>query len=103
MIVSDDDLQFKMVQSPIAISMRDSRVRDDVSRLEFHGHWEKDGIAFIENTGTSAKVKFVQRSSQPYINGGCLRPNERYIFEELHFHWAENDDAGCEHKINGQT
>lgn len=72
--------------------------------MEFHGHWENVGKAFIENTGTSAKVTFQGRNEQPYISGGALQPNERYIFEELHFHWAEkDDDGGSEHNINGQT
>lgn len=61
------------------------------------------GEAIIENTGISAKITFQGRCEQPYITGGVLQPNERYIFEELHFHWSESDEAGCEHKINGQT
>lgn len=101
--IPDDDLHVKTVQSPIAISIRESKVRDDVKQLEFHGHFENDGKAFVENTGTSARVKFLQRNKQPYISGGVLRPNERYIFEELHFHWTDTNDAGCEHEINGQT
>lgn len=97
------DGQFDAVQSPIAISSRDSKIHDNVKPLEFHGHWDKDGEAFVENTGTSAKVSFQGRTIQPFITGGPLRPNERFIFEELHFHWSESDDAGCEHKINDQT
>lgn len=96
-------MHVKTVQSPIAISIRESQVRDDVKQLEFHGHSENDGKAFVENTGTSARVKLLQRNKQPYISGGVLRPNERYIFEELHFHWTDTNDAGCEHEINGQT
>lgn len=93
----------KPVQSPIAISSRYSKIADNVKSLEFHGHWECDGQAFIENTGTSAKVTFNGRKQQPFICGGPLQPNVRYVFEELHFHWAEKDDSGCEHQINGQS
>lgn len=97
------DLQPEAVQSPIAISSCASKIHDNLQPLKFHGHWHKDGKAFIENTGISAKVTFQNRNEQPFVNGGALQPNERYIFEEIHFHWSERDDAGCEHKINGQT
>lgn len=96
------DFRVKPVQSPIALSTPTSRIKDNVKPLEFHGYWENDGQAFIENTGTSAKVTLNGRKQQPYICGGALRSNERYIFHELHFHWTDKDDSGCEHKINGQ-
>lgn len=90
------------VQSPIALSSLNSKVKDNIKPLEFHGYWENDGQAYIENTGTSAKITIENRNKPPFICGGTLKSNERYIFHELHFHWSEKDDSGCEHKINGQ-
>lgn len=98
--MNSDDFGMRPVQSPIAISSRDTKIADNVHPLEFHGHWNCDG-AFIENTGISAKVTLNSRKQQPFICGGHLPPNSRYIFEELHFHWTERDDSGCEHRING--
>lgn len=92
----------KPVQSPIALSSLNSKVIDNIRPLEFHGYFENDGQAYIENTGISAKITFEGRNKQPYICGGTLKSNERYFFNELHFHWSEKDDSGCEHKINGQ-
>lgn len=92
-----------MVQSPIAISLRDSTIEDKIKSLKFVGHWERDGKAFIENTGISAQITFQGRKVQPYVSDGPLKSNERYIFEQMHFHWAENDSAGSEHIINGQV
>lgn len=92
-----------MVQSPIAISSRSSTYEDDVAPLEFHGHWKKDGNATLYNTGTTAKVIFQYRSENPYITGGPLRAGERYIFEQMHFHWAKKDKYGSEHTVNGET
>lgn len=92
-----------MVQSPIAISLRASRIKDKVKPLEYHGYWERDGESIIENTGTSAKVSFHGRRKQPYVCGGPLKENEHYIFEQMHFHWTELNDSGSEHVVNGQT
>lgn len=88
------------VQSPIAISTRSSDYLDDIEPLEYHGHWEAVGVAAVENTGTSAMIKFARRAHQPYIVGGPLH-GERYIFEQLHFHWADTDESGCEHTLEG--
>lgn len=87
------------VQSPIAISTREANYKDDVEPLEYHGHWEAVGTARIENTGTSAMITFARRPQHPYILGGPLK--ERYIFEQLHFHWADTDESGCEHTLEG--
>ncbi len=87
------------VQSPIAISTREANYKDDVEPLEYHGHWEAVGTARIENTGTSAMISFAGRQQHPYIIGGPLK--ERYIFEQLHFHWADSDESGCEHTLEG--
>uniref|UniRef100_T1GZ69 Alpha-carbonic anhydrase domain-containing protein n=1 Tax=Megaselia scalaris TaxID=36166 RepID=T1GZ69_MEGSC len=88
------------VQSPIEISNRAIEHRDDVDPLEYHGHWEPVGIARATNTGTSAMVTFSKRNQQPFITGGPLGHN-RYIFEQIHFHWSETDESGCEHTLEG--
>lgn len=88
------------VQSPIAISTRASDYLDDIEPLEYHGHWEAVGVAAVENTGTSAMIKFARRPHQPFLVGGPLA-GERYIFEQLHFHWADTDESGCEHTLEG--
>lgn len=87
------------VQSPIEISNRVIEHMDDIDPLEYHGHWEPVGIARVHNTGTSAKVTF-RRKEQPYIIGGFLG-DEKFVFEQLHFHWADTDDSGCEHTLEG--
>lgn len=37
----------------------------------------------------------------PYISGGPL--TDRYIFEQIHFHWADCDSSGCEHILEGTS
>ena len=41
-----------------------------------------------------------KREQKPFITGGPLK-NEKYIFEQLHFHWADSDHVGCEHTFDG--
>lgn len=91
------------VQSPIAISSYDSIIDDHMRPLQFYGHSEYDGSATIVNTGHSVKIKFEGRQWSPYINGGPLKPNERYIFEHMHIHWSYTDYKGSEHVVNGQS
>lgn len=88
------------VQSPIALCPRQSDYLDDAEPLEYHGHWEPVGVACVQNTGTSAMVTFSKRPHQPYIIGGPLG-KDKYIFEQLHFHWADTDESGCEHTLQG--
>lgn len=90
------------IQSPIEISIRDSEHIDDAESLQYHGFHDTNGIATIENTGYSAMIKILNQQKQPYVIGGPLPSKVRYIFEQLHFHWAETDSNGCEHSLEGQ-
>ncbi|XP_055390151.1 carbonic anhydrase 2 [Condylostylus longicornis] len=89
------------VQSPIEISNREIEHKDDIEPLEYHGYWEPIGTALLENTGLTVLITFRGKKFQPYIMGGILNNNEKYIFEQLHFHWADHDESGCEHTLEG--
>lgn len=82
-------------QSPIQVKRDESIHHDHFEPLEFHGHWDNVGEATFENTGKTAVVRF-QREEQPYLIGGPLH-EDVYLFEQLHFHWSDDDNAGCEH------
>lgn len=100
------------IQSPIALSFRDTDFIDNAKPLEYHGYWDANRIAYVENTGQSALVTFSnerkqqqqqqQESQLPYIEGGLLPLNERYIFAQLHFHWSNSDESGSEHVLEHQ-
>lgn len=98
-----------MVQSPIAISLHNTRIDDKVKPITFSGHWTTNCQAIIENTGKSAQLTFLGQTTEqrPYISGGplksCVVDPERYIFEQMHFHWSEDDYFGSEHRINERT
>jgi hypothetical protein len=38
--------------------------------------------------------------TRPHITGTAV--NEKYIFEELHFHWTDNNFDGAEHALNNR-
>lgn len=76
------------VQSPIALQLRDAEFQDDAVPLEYVGHWDKvGGSAEMINTGSSAMITLPNRNKKPYIIGGPLK-GEKYIFEQIHFHWV---------------
>ncbi|XP_044727248.1 carbonic anhydrase 2 isoform X2 [Chrysoperla carnea] len=91
---------FVSVQSPIAIEHERSRKHDHFDPLEFHGHWDNVGTATFTNTGTTAQVR-TQRDTLPTLMGGPL--HNEYYFEQLHFHWSEDDESGCEHIFEGRA
>lgn len=61
-------------------------------------------LCSLENTGQSALLRFecLQRERMPFVRGGMLPQQNRYIFEQLHFHWAAGDALGSEHMIEHQ-
>lgn len=78
------------IQSPILLQPRSVIHRDDYPALEFVGHDESvGGAAELLNTGTSAQINLPNRHRKPFIQGGPL--NGKFIFEQIHFHWADND------------
>ncbi|XP_050308549.1 carbonic anhydrase 2 [Anthonomus grandis grandis] len=88
-------------QSPIELSHDDSISHDHFDPLMFHGHWDKLGAASIENNGKTVVIRF-ERNEMPYLVGGPLH-GDTYVFEQLHFHWSEDDTGGCEHIFEGQA
>lgn len=58
----------------------------------------------LQNTGQSAivRVECQQHKQKPFISHGLLPWQNRYIFEQLHFHWANCDEWGSEHMVERQ-
>ncbi|XP_060524873.1 carbonic anhydrase 2-like [Cylas formicarius] len=88
-------------QSPIELKHDDSIHHDHFEPLEFHGHWDKGGKAFLKNTGKTAVLRFESREL-PVLVGGPLH-EDTYVFEQLHFHWSADDTSGCEHIFEGRA
>lgn len=49
----------------------------------------------------SATLRFFNREL-PVLVGGPLH-EDQYVFEQLHFHWSDDDHSGCEHIFEGKA
>lgn len=57
-------------------------------------------ITFTNSDGSlRMKLNYVD-NSKVYFEGGPL--NDKYIVDNIHFHWGPNDDDGSEHAIDGR-
>ncbi|XP_065219703.1 uncharacterized protein LOC135845167 [Planococcus citri] len=93
------------IQSPINISIEKVQYRI-LAPLEIHfPSNSSEGMLSIENTGDKFSVEMspsrVAVQDGPYLTGGPLLDG-RYLFQQMHFHWAENNSCGSEHLISGK-
>ncbi|XP_072757678.1 carbonic anhydrase 13 [Anoplolepis gracilipes] len=58
-------------------------------------------LSFVTNNGHTVMLK-INASKAPMLSGGPLG-NNVYVFEQLHFHWGENDYEGSEDLINNHS
>ncbi|GLV42112.1 Carbonic anhydrase 3 [Carabus blaptoides fortunei] len=100
-IVAVPEWRLQKVQSPIKLNHEDSNEYDHFEPLEFHGHWDNEGSATFTNNGYTATLRFVDREL-PVLKGGPLH-DDSFVFEQLHFHWSEDDHSGCEHIFEGKA
>lgn len=63
---------------------------------------EKISLTYISNSRiVIATLRFIEREL-PVLKGGPLH-DDSFVFEQLHFHWSEDDHSGCEHIFEDQT
>ncbi|EPB80412.1 carbonate dehydratase, eukaryotic-type [Ancylostoma ceylanicum] len=86
-------------QSPIDIRAPDVEYVL-LDRMEFV-HYDHIGPANISNNGHTIEADGFENwgEKQPYIQGAGLK--YRYRLVQVHFHWAQYDHLGSEHKIGG--
>ncbi|KYM99677.1 Carbonic anhydrase 1 [Cyphomyrmex costatus] len=56
--------------------------------------------SYVTNTGHTVMLK-TNESKAATLSGGPLQDN--YVFEQLHFHWGENDYEGSEDLVNNHS
>lgn len=56
--------------------------------------------ANMTNNGHTVMINSMD-SDMPMVSGGPL--NDTYVFQQLHFHWGENDKIGSEDLINNHS
>lgn len=85
-------------QSPIDIEEKD--VTNATFPLLQYSGLERSHTAFMTNNGHTAMIQSFD-PDLPTISGGPL--NGTYVFQQLHFHWGQNDNLGSEDLINNQS
>ncbi|KAK0093777.1 hypothetical protein PV326_012688 [Microctonus aethiopoides] len=89
-------------QSPIDIKLQHFNKTGELPPLEWCGYEKAPVTMTLVNSGHSITLSGKwDENDIPYISKGPL--SDVYIFEQLHFHWGENDSVGSEHTINGNS
>lgn len=58
-------------------------------------------LQYLSSSSSSVMLK-INESKTAMLSGGPLG-NNVYVFEQLHFHWGENDYEGSEDLINNRS
>ncbi|XP_073843833.1 carbonic anhydrase 2 [Musca autumnalis] len=86
-------------QSPININDVDviGRGYEEIKYENF----DKEPInATMTNNGHTVLVRLIYDDQAPLISGGPLSGKGNYEFQQLHFHWGEDNTVGSEDRIN---
>lgn len=86
-------------QSPININDVDV-VNRTFSKMLFNEFNKLPTNVTIFNNGHTVLVKMSYDGHIPSITGGPLEGKGTYIFQQLHFHWGEDNSVGSEDRIN---
>ncbi|KAJ8664774.1 hypothetical protein QAD02_006436 [Eretmocerus hayati] len=87
-------------QSPINIDSRNSQIKE-YPPIRFNGYGKAPRSMNVTNDGHTVEITTTWANQEvPTISGGPL--NGPYEFEEVHFHWGNNNHVGSEHTINGR-
>ncbi|XP_017488485.1 PREDICTED: carbonic anhydrase 7, partial [Rhagoletis zephyria] len=85
-------------QSPINIDSLNVIRRTFPQPLKFQWFQLTPKNAEILNNGHTVVVRLEYKDERPTISGGPL--DGSFAFEQLHFHWGDNDTVGSEDRIN---
>ncbi|KAG7190875.1 hypothetical protein KM043_006936 [Ampulex compressa] len=86
-------------QSPINIEEHNVK-NISLPPLRFAG-LDNPRSSYLTNNGHTVMLK-ANESEAALVSGGPLG-NQTYVFEQLHFHWGENDLEGSEDLINNHS
>ncbi|OAD53952.1 Carbonic anhydrase [Eufriesea mexicana] len=85
-------------QSPIDIREKDVTTVS-FTQLEF-SNVNNSHTAYMTNNGHTVMIQSFDPNA-PLISGGPI--NDTYVFQQLHFHWGQNDNLGSEDLINNHS
>ncbi|XP_067643752.1 carbonic anhydrase 7 [Eurosta solidaginis] len=84
-------------QSPINIDLVNVISRT-YQIMTFNNFGTKPVSGEMLNNGHTVVVHFEYPENRPTVSGGPL--DGKFVFEQLHFHWGDNDTIGSEDRIN---
>ncbi|XP_064099205.1 uncharacterized protein LOC135210267 [Macrobrachium nipponense] len=87
-------------QSPVDIDTSRALGEFPWKLLGLHGYSEIPSSMGLSNNG---KFVILKTRHQPYVMGGNLPLNQKYLLEGIIFHWGPTDYAGSEHAVNGRS
>ncbi|XP_065333852.1 carbonic anhydrase 2-like [Cloeon dipterum] len=86
-------------QSPIDIEEH-LVTRVSYPPIRYHGFADKPVGSTLTNNGHTVMLQL--NTEEPLaVSGGPLK--DRYLFQQLHFHWGHNDSVGSEDTINNHS
>lgn len=88
-------------QSPINIELNKAKPAHFRSTLRTTNIDTKPLGIEMRNNGYTAYVKYDWACCAPRIYGGPLL--DVYVFDNIHFHWGQEDSPGTEHRVDGKT
>ncbi|XP_075162096.1 carbonic anhydrase 2 [Haematobia irritans] len=86
-------------QSPIDINDLDV-IDKSYFQIVYEDFDKKPINATMTNNGHTVLVSLQYASRAPYISSGPLEGKGKYEFQQLHFHWGEDNSVGSEDRIN---
>jgi carbonic anhydrase len=90
-------------QSPINLIQSTARAVTGKPKLTITGSCSVPSSVIATNNGHSAsfRFKYCDGVKIPTLTGGPLEGT--YVFDNMHFHWGEDDiEGGSEHTLNGK-
>lgn len=86
-------------QSPININDVDV-IDQEFTDIQYNEFEKSPTNVTLTNNGHTVLVKLTYDGPVPYISGGPLEGQGTYEFQQLHFHWGEDNTVGSEDRIN---
>ncbi|XP_022909376.1 carbonic anhydrase 7-like [Onthophagus taurus] len=90
-------------QSPISLpSAAKAKAQEKFPKFERNNMYDSipDFYKLTKNYHTIQMEPRFGSGDRPNFTGGPL--HNTYILEQLHFHWAAEDEDGCEHSVDGR-
>lgn len=88
------------LQSPIDLPDADKLIPVQSEPLKLMGYGQVPEKQHLSHEGYTAQLEGTY-VKMPTISGGLL--DDVYSFSQLHFHWAESEDLGSEHTVDGEA